>query len=612
MFQTISTLSATVPDECSICLTALSPGLPLLTLSCNHKFHLECFALNLKAKHRQCPLCRTTVDSTVNKILIGENVEENSQNERAFIETNQSRHRLPLSVRLDRRSSRRVTNNIISVEDPVDEIALRTVSNQLTNTLSNSHILPSIIVSTTLEFNGQLSNQESTMYGLVTLEAPSNSSSTNAHAPIDIICLVDQSSSMKGRRMILLKQTLIYIAERLNEFDRLAIVSFDKRAFDRSHNFKRMNQQNLETMKKVIHDNIQIGNGTCIGSGLEMAINLFVNRRTKNPLSALLLFTDGEDRRPCDYSQLMSKLPENTICHTFGYGREHSSDLLLKLAELGNGGTFTYIDKHEAIGPAFASTMAGLLTCVAQQIRVNIEFSQEYQVIQTHSHYEYEPEQLPSSKVIFKLNDLNANEKRNLLFQLYTPKIMDTSATKIIGKKYFNIKSNKESQHNQHDVNKHIIGHVSITYIEPESRNTLNTVSVPFHLVRSSFLTSELCRINRKVDIQRNRVRTAMVLKQAMNENNYDRSLSILKNQVKSIQRSASARHPFCQQLVKDLKYQYPSEEEYRSSQSNACLQHLSERSTYTTERCQSAKSYQSPQQQLEIEHFNMNYTKKS
>lgn len=50
---------------------------------------------------------------------------------------------------------------------------------------------------------------------------------------------------MSGEKLDLLKQTLIYITEQLNELDRLAIISFDTTAFDRSHGLKRMNQQKL-------------------------------------------------------------------------------------------------------------------------------------------------------------------------------------------------------------------------------------------------------------------------------------------------------------------------------------------------------------------------------
>ena len=98
-----------------------------------------------------------------------------------------------------------------------------------------------------------------------------------------------------------------------------------------------------ETLQKTINDNIHVRGGTYIGCGLEKGIEIFTSRRTKNPVSALLLLTDGQDNDPHDYSQLMQTFPENAVCHTFGYGSDHSPTLLAKLAEQGNDGTFTYI-----------------------------------------------------------------------------------------------------------------------------------------------------------------------------------------------------------------------------------------------------------------------------
>jgi len=46
--------------------------------------------------------------------------------------------------------------------------------------------------------------------------------------------------------------------------------------------------------------------------------------------------------------------------------------------------------------------LAGLFTCVAQQIRVNIQLDGDYKITNVHSKYQYEPEQLPSSQIIFK------------------------------------------------------------------------------------------------------------------------------------------------------------------------------------------------------------------
>jgi hypothetical protein len=48
---------------------------------------------------------------------------------------------------------------------------------------------------------------------------------------------------MRGEKIQLLKQTLVYITEQLNEYDRLAIISFNTTAYDRSHGLKRMNQE---------------------------------------------------------------------------------------------------------------------------------------------------------------------------------------------------------------------------------------------------------------------------------------------------------------------------------------------------------------------------------
>lgn len=81
-------------------------------------------------------------------------------------------------------------------------------------------------------------------------------------------------------------------------------------------------------------------------------------------------------------------------------------------------------------------TLGGLFSCIAQQICVNIEFNDEYKVTNIHSKYKYEPEQLPSSTINFKLNDLNSEEQRNLIFQLHVPKLTTTQEQHQIGESF--------------------------------------------------------------------------------------------------------------------------------------------------------------------------------
>jgi Mg-chelatase subunit ChlD len=141
------------------------------------------------------------------------------------------------------------------VEDPIDEVSVRELADRVTvarqaavSSYSTSNI-SLITATTTLEYGGQASDQQSNIYGLVTLKTlPIILSSddeilSSSHIPIDLVCVVDQSRSMRGEKINLLKQTLTYITEQLNEFDRLAIISFNTSAFDRSHGLKRMSQQ---------------------------------------------------------------------------------------------------------------------------------------------------------------------------------------------------------------------------------------------------------------------------------------------------------------------------------------------------------------------------------
>lgn len=166
-----------------------------------------------------------------------------------------------------------------------------------------------------------------------------------------------------------------------------------------------------------------------------MGIGIFNNRRTKNPLGAMLLLTDGQDNQTHDYTALMQTLPGGVVLHTFGYGLGHKAALLSQLAEQGHGGTFTFIDQVNGIDLAFATALGSFFTCIAQNLSVELEFVGEYTVTHCHSIYKHEPVTLPARQLTFKLNDLNAEESRNLVFQLHVPTLIQTpDENNIIGK----------------------------------------------------------------------------------------------------------------------------------------------------------------------------------
>jgi len=149
-----------------------------------------------------------------------------------------------------------------------------------------------------------------------------------------------------------------------------------------------------------------------------------------------------------------------------------------------------------------------------------------------------------------------------------------------------------------------VLGHVSITYVDPRSDCTLTTISVPFELVRVPQPSSELLQVNYTLDLQRNRVETALALKLAMKEKNYEQSMNLLKFQVEKLKKSVSAKDPFCQQLIKDLQYRFRSERDYRSTYHNTYMQHQTERGTWTSPANTSSLQYSTRSQNTQADHF--------
>ena len=84
--------------------------------------------------------------------------------------------------------------------------------------------------------------------------------------PIDLVCVIDKSGSMRGDKMNYVKKTFEYLLEYLGDNDRLSVVSFENGA-QRVSPFRRMTSDNKsKTMNEIL--SIQAGGGTNIAAGM--------------------------------------------------------------------------------------------------------------------------------------------------------------------------------------------------------------------------------------------------------------------------------------------------------------------------------------------------------
>lgn len=89
-----------------------------------------------------------------------------------------------------------------------------------------------------------------------------------------------------------------------------------------------------------------------------------------------------------------------------------------------------------------------------------------------------------------------------------------------------------------------------------------------------------------------------------MLERDYDASRAILAAQVEKVKVSASAQDPFCQALIQDLEYNFPSEQEYRSTHYTSYRCHQTERGTYMPGTTSSSDRYHNRRQQELIQRY--------
>ncbi|KAJ3089831.1 hypothetical protein HK102_005397 [Quaeritorhiza haematococci] len=281
------------------------------------------------------------------------------------------------------------------------------------NATSSTSIQPVVIVSLESEYPKMpLTDAGFQLAALIKIHAPEIETSLSAEntpsalpTAVDVVCVVDVSGSMSGSKLNYVKNTLKYIVETLSRLDRLSIVSFSMLA-RLVCPLKLANSENFGYLNGCI-ESLNAGGGTCMGRGLELALDVMKGRLTENKESAILLLSDGQDNVRVTYENFREKvtaagyvvlrllvfrecvwlsfqIPCNlglvTVVFplayssripvfTFGYGADHDASILRRLSE--PGGAFTFIENPSVVQDSFAAAMGVLKTVVAKNIKIH-------------------------------------------------------------------------------------------------------------------------------------------------------------------------------------------------------------------------------------------------
>jgi len=115
---------------------------------------------------------------------------------------------------------------------------------------------------------------------------------------------------------------------------------------------------------------------------------------------------------------------------TFGFGQDHSADLLGQLAKAGQG-SYNYIEGEDQIGAAFGESLGGLLTTTHQNVRLELRLAPGMHL--KHACTDYPVDAQPDGVLTVDIGDLYAEERRDILLELTVP-AADTEGMTTLGR----------------------------------------------------------------------------------------------------------------------------------------------------------------------------------
>jgi len=249
---------------------------------------------------------------------------------------------------------------------------------------------------------------------------------------IDLVIIVDISASMiMDEKLLFVQASLEYLLNQLNDGHRLAVVVFNHEVSVVSPLVNCTDENKVIISEKV--KKLQASGSTNINEAIQVGTNILLERGDVERISSVLLITDGLSNAGTNFGVNIN-IPKNCIFNTFGFGADHDSKFLHKIA-FQTQGVYYYVPSKNEINTTFGECIHSILTTRITDIRIKITANDGSRIVTLATPFKIEEKKLTKEYNI-NLGLMHSGEKKNILMRLSLRK-MD----KIIRKhKLFNVK----------------------------------------------------------------------------------------------------------------------------------------------------------------------------
>lgn len=236
-----------------------------------------------------------------------------------------------------------------------------------------------------------------------------------ASPPLNISLVLDRSGSMESEQKLeKAKEAALLVLKNIDQDDNISIVTYESDVEVALPSGKMLNKTALEQVVKNIHS----AGSTNLSGGILEGYQQVKTTQAEKAVNRILLLSDGIANQgvtdPRELQKIVSQKfdQEKIAISTFGVGSDFNEDLMTNLAEYGRG-NYYFIDSPDDIPGIFQKELEGLLSVVAQNTRLQVNFPPQLELEQV---YGYEAEVSEQSAQI-NFNDVFAGEEKVVLFK---------------------------------------------------------------------------------------------------------------------------------------------------------------------------------------------------
>lgn len=263
---------------------------------------------------------------------------------------------------------------------------------------------------------------------------------TSGELPLNVSLVLDTSTSMKGKRLQLLKAATKEIIRDLSEEDRISIITFNDRASVLVPSF---GERNFNQIEAKVNSLIAEG-GTEIFQGLDEGFHEIRKAIVDNFVNHIILITDGHtygDEDKC--IELANKAAKLDIgISGLGIGNEWNDAFLDEVTVL-TGGQSTYIQHPKQVLNFLEETVANLKKSYSRNVTLHINKTAGVNLL---SAYRLLPEATPlKPQPQIHLGALKYEKPHQLLLEFLVEPLPEDINTYVIADAYLHIKRKRSS-----------------------------------------------------------------------------------------------------------------------------------------------------------------------